>query len=85
MENRTKFQEKAIRNYYNNRDDIAVQRIQELVTEVYLSEGKKRAQHWKNMITHLQALKIPQKQIDKLVADDKPEQVAQYLEKLVKK
>ena len=85
MENRTKFQEKAIRRYYNNRDDIAVQRLQELVTDLYLSEGKKRAQHWKNAITHLEALKVPAKQIEHLVKTDKPELVAQLLQNLAKK
>ena len=33
MAKRTKFQEKVIRNYYQNREAIAVQRLQELVTE----------------------------------------------------
>jgi hypothetical protein len=85
MENRTKFQEKAIRRFYNNRDEIAVQRLQELVTDLYLSEGKKRAQHWKHAITHLEALKVPAKQIEHLVKSDKPELIAQLLQNLAKK
>lgn len=85
MENRTKFQEKIIRNYYNNRDDIAVQRLQELVTDLYLSEGKKRNQHWKNVVIHLEKLKVPAKQIEHLVKTDKPELVAQLLQELAKK
>lgn len=85
MQNRTKFQEKIIKRYYDNRDEIAVQRLQELVTELYLSEGKKRAQHWKNAIRHLEALKVPAKQIEHLVKTDKPELVAQLLQNLAKK
>jgi hypothetical protein len=85
MENRTKFQEKAIRRYYNNRPEIAIQRLQELVTDLYLSEGKKRSQHWKNAITHLEALNVPAKQIEHLVKMDKPELVAQLLQNLAKK
>lgn len=85
MENRTKFQAKVIKSYYNNRDEIAVQRLQELITDLYLSEGKKRAQHWKNAITHLEALKVPPQQIDHLVKTDKPELVAKLLENLAKK
>ena len=32
MAKRTKFQEKVIRNYYQNREAIAVQRLQELIS-----------------------------------------------------
>ena len=49
MAKRTKFQEKVIRNYYQNREAIAVQRLQELVTELYLTKGKKHKQHWKTI------------------------------------
>ena len=38
----SKHQQKIIKNYYDNRDAISLQRAQELVTELYLSEGKKR-------------------------------------------
>ena len=63
----TKFQQKAIKNYYDNREGIAMQRVQELCTELYLAEGKKLEQHWKTLVTHLEALKVPKKQIDHLV------------------
>lgn len=85
MEHRTKFQERAIRNFYNNRDEIAMQRLQELVTDLYLSEGKKRAQYWKNAVTHLEALKVPAQRIQQLVKSDKPELVAQLLQELGQK
>jgi hypothetical protein len=85
MQNRTRYAEKAIRNYYQNRDDIAIQRLQELATDLYLTEGKKRIQLWKNVITHLEALKVPQSQIDHLVKSDKAELLATYLKTLLKK
>ena len=40
MTNYSKFQQNIIKNYYENRDAIALQRVQELVTELYLSEGR---------------------------------------------
>jgi hypothetical protein len=83
MAKRTKFQEKAIRNYYQHRDSIALQRVQELVTELYLSEGKKRERHWKNVATHLSALGVKQEQINHLVAADKPELVANLIKGLM--
>ena len=42
MAERSKYQQNIIRNYYDNRENISLQRAQEIVTELYLSEGKKR-------------------------------------------
>ena len=38
----TKFQQKAIKNFYDNRESISIQRLGELVTDLYLAEGKSR-------------------------------------------
>ena len=35
----SKYQQKVIKNYYDNREAISVQRLGELVTELYLAEG----------------------------------------------
>ena len=64
MAERSKFQQKAIKNFYDNREGIALQRAQELVTELYLTEGKARAKHWKSLATHLQALGIKPAKIE---------------------
>ncbi len=85
MAERTKFQERAIKNFYDNREAIALQRVQELVTELYLSEGKKREKHWKNVATHLQKLGVAPETIDHLVAQNRPELVASLIEKLMGK
>jgi len=39
---RSKYQQKIIKNYYNNVEAISLQRLSELVTELYLAEGKAR-------------------------------------------
>lgn len=85
MAKRSSRQDKIIRNYYENREAIALQRLQELVTDLYLSEGAKRARCWKNIVTHLQKLDVPQQQIDHLVKQDKPELVAGFVKKLLNK
>jgi hypothetical protein len=85
MAERTKYQERAIKNFYENRESIALQRVQELVTELYLSEGKKRDKHWKSLATHLQKLGVAPETIDHLVAQNKPELVASLIEKLIEK
>ena len=85
MTKRTSYQERAIKNYYNNREAVALQRVQELVTELYLTEGKKRDKHWQNLATHLEKLGIKREQIDHLVAQNNPELVANLVQKLVGK
>jgi hypothetical protein len=80
MENYSKYQQQIIRGYYKNRDSLALQRAQELVTELYLSEGKKRAKVWEQLAGHLAALKVPEAQIASLREKDKTELVAQFLQ-----
>ena len=85
MAKRSKYQQKVIKNYYQNRDKIALQRAQELVTELYLTEGKARQRHWKTLATHLAALDVKQAQIDHLREQDNPELVATFIQELIKK
>ena len=82
MTERSKYQQNIIKNYYENRESIALQRVQELITELYLSEGKKRDKHWENIAKHLEHLGVKPEQIDHLVAKDDPALVAQVIQKL---
>ena len=84
MAERSKYQQKIIRNYYENRETIALQRAQEIVTELYLSEGKKRQRHWKSLEGHLLKLEVKQPVIDKLIAEDDPQAAARLVAKLDK-
>lgn len=85
MAERTKYQQNIIKNYYKNQDAISLQRLSELVTNLYLAEGKGRAREWKNIIAALEKLKIPQKRIDHLVEKDDPALLARLVEELMAK
>ncbi len=85
MKSYSKHQQKIIKNYYDNRDTISLQRAQELVTELYLSDGKKRQRYWEQLSGHLAKLGIKQSQIDHLLAKDNPEMAGQMVQKLVEK
>jgi hypothetical protein len=85
MADLTKYQQKVVQRYYDHRDDIALQRVQELVTELYLSEGKKRAKHWESLALHLGKLGVKPDVIAHLRKEDKPELVAKLVEKLMAK
>jgi len=78
---RTPYQDKIIKRYYNNRDEIMWQKLSEVVTDLYLAEGKKRTQLWKRVATALENLNVPAAQIEALVANDNPAQLAKFLEK----
>jgi hypothetical protein len=81
----TKFQQNAIKNFYENRESIALQRVQELVTELYLSEGKKLQRNWDNVILHLSKLNVDKKTLDHLRKEGKPELVATLITRMLNK
>jgi len=80
---RSKYQDKIIKNYYANREAIGLQRLGELAGELYLAEGKARAKAWKNIRLALEKLKIPEKRIEHLVKQDDPALVAKLVEELL--
>lgn len=77
----SRHQEKIIKNYYRNRDAIGLQKAQEAITELYLSEGKKRAQVWKRLLSHLEKVGMKPEQIKNLHESDDPAKVAEALKK----
>jgi hypothetical protein len=79
----SRHQEKIIKNYYRNRDAIGLQKAQEAVTELYLSEGKKRATIWKRLASHLEKIGLPEDQIKNLQEQDDPALVANVLKRFV--
>jgi hypothetical protein len=80
---RSKHQQKIIKNYYENREAIGLQRLGELVSELYLAEGKARQKAWKQVTSALEKLKVPQQRIDHLVKQDNPSLVAKLVEELM--
>lgn len=80
MQDRTPYQDKIIKRYYDNRDGIMQQKLSEMTTDLYLAEGAKRARLWKRIATALANLGVEEAKIDKLIAADDPAQLAQFLE-----
>ena len=72
-------QQKIIKNYYQNSDSIGLQRVQELVTELYLAEGKKRDKTWDRIVSSLEKMGVKQPQIDHLRTQDSPELLAEFI------
>ena len=78
----TPHQQKIIKRYYDNQDTLQLQRLADLVAELYLAEGKKRERLWQSAATAMQKLGVPQSRIDHLLTQRKPELVAQVVKEL---
>jgi len=76
----TPYQEKIIKRYYDNRNDIMRQKLAEMTTDLYLAEGKKRARLWKRVAAALTNIGISQARIDHIVASDNPSFLVKLLE-----
>jgi hypothetical protein len=85
MAKRTPYQARAIRNYYENHDAIMLQRLGDVVTDLYLAEGKQRARLWKRVADTLEKLKVPNARLQKIVQSDNPALVADLLKELLQK
>jgi hypothetical protein len=78
----TPYQQKIIKRYYDHQDTLQLQRLAELVSELYLSSGKKRERVWASVVAAMQKLGIPQKRIDHLRARDNPALIAEVVGEL---
>ncbi|HJZ58341.1 MAG TPA: hypothetical protein VKE74_25590 [Gemmataceae bacterium] len=85
MEDYTRHQQKIIKRYYQNLDQIALQRLSELVADLYLAEGKKRDKLWESAAGCMQKLKVPQQRIDHLLAQKDPKMLARLVSELMGK
>ena len=73
-------QQKIVDRYYNNLDTLALQRVQELVGEIYLAEpGPKKDKLWRTVETHLAKLGAPAGQVERVLADQDVKQLAQLV------
>jgi hypothetical protein len=72
MADHTPYQQKIIKRYYQNFDSLKAQRLAELVTELYLAEGKKRDRLWKQVGDCLTRLEFPASRIEHLLQKRDP-------------
>jgi hypothetical protein len=81
----TPHQQKIIKRYYDNQGDLKHQRLAELVSELYLAEGKKKAKAWADAAAAMAKLGVPQSRIDHLVKQANPALVAELVKELERK
>ena len=83
MAKRSSHQQRIIKNYYDNRDAIMLQRLGEMVSDLYLAEGKGRERIWKRVAGALEKLNVPDSRIEHIVQSDNPALVANLLKTLM--
>ena len=77
---RSKYQKDVISNYYENRDSIMLQKLGELVTELYLAETKaKKDKLWLRALKAMENLKIKPAIIEHIMKRKSPEILAKNL------
>jgi hypothetical protein len=78
----TPYQQKIIKRYYDNLDTLALQRLAEVVGELYLATGKKLERAWQSAAAAMQKLGVPQSRIDHLLKQRQPALVAEVVKEL---
>jgi hypothetical protein len=76
------YQQKVIKRYYDNRDAIDDQRLAELVTNLYLTTGKKLVKMWETAETIMTRMELPQSRIDHVMEAKDPAVLARVVEEL---
>ena len=78
-------QQKIIKRYYDNFDGIQTRRLAELITEIYLAEGKKRDRLWKQVGELLLKLGLPENRVTPLLTLRDPARLPEILKELEQK
>lgn len=79
------YQQKAIKRYYDNIDGIALQRLQELVTDLYLADTPaKQERQWERVAKAMAKLGVPQSIQDHILEKHDVQVLAMNVEDWVK-
>jgi hypothetical protein len=79
----SKHQQGIIKRYYSNLDKIQVQKLSELVTELFLADGKKVDKLWKQAQGTMEKIGVPKERIDHLMAKKDLALVASLVKELM--
>lgn len=82
MPDYSNYQKKVIGRYYDNREQIDRQKLEELVTNLFLAEGKKRTKFWETATGVMERLKVPKSRIEHVVGTDDPAILAEVVNDL---
>ena len=79
----TKYQQKAIRNFYDNKDLRLVQKLGELVSNLYLETSEKKIETgWKKIKKMLTDLKVHPGEVEHLTKDKSLSLISKKLDEI---
>jgi len=77
---RTKYQEGIIKNYYNNRDHIMMQKLSEIVSELWLApNAAKKKKLWARAEQALQKLEVKPEVIARILEEQDEKELAKFV------
>ncbi len=84
MPDYTPHQKKIISRYYDHQQTIMLQKLSELVSELYLADSEaKRGRLWRRAEAAMKNLKVPESLIAHILAAGKPELLARHIKEWI--
>ena len=80
----SKYQQNVIKRYYDNRDAIDDQKLSELVTNLYLSTGRKAEKMWETAEKIMTRMELPESRITHVMESKDPAVLAAVVDELNK-
>lgn len=81
----SRYAQKAIKRFYDNRDQIDEQRLSELVTNLYLSESEKKSKKlWESAGELMERLNVPPSRIEHILTKRDPAILAEVVQDIQK-
>ncbi|MEX1230324.1 MAG: hypothetical protein WEB58_08795 [Planctomycetaceae bacterium] len=75
-------QQKIIKRFYNNREQLDEQRLGELVADLYLASAAKQKKLWVSAREMMERLNVPASRIEHVISSEKPELLAEVVKDL---
>lgn len=82
MKEYSNYQKKVIQRFYENRDKIDAQHLSELVTQIYLAEGKQQEKQWERARDIMLRLGVPEGRVQHVVDTRDPAILAEVVQDL---
>jgi ATP/maltotriose-dependent transcriptional regulator MalT len=83
MVDHSDYQKKIIRRFYDNREQVDEQRLAELVTNLYLTEGQKKLDKlWTQAQETMVRLRVPKSRVEHLMKAKDPALIAEVVKEI---
>ncbi len=80
--NYSRYQQKVIKRFYDNREQIDEQQLGELVTSLFLATDRQKPRLWQRVKNILDRMKLLQSRVDYVMGSEDPAVLAKVVEEL---